>query len=89
MRHLTEKLAPSRWEDARQPSDKEYKGTMLVSLPIDLATARVRSGPPMDDDEDYDLAVWAGVIPITMVAGTPEPDPRLPPGTPVPGYLTS
>jgi uncharacterized protein len=88
MRRLTEKLVPGRWGDARQPNDKEFKGTTLVSLPIDLAAAKVRSGPPVDEDEDYDLAVWAGLIPVSLVAGTPQPDPRLHPGTPLPGYLT-
>jgi nitroimidazol reductase NimA-like FMN-containing flavoprotein (pyridoxamine 5'-phosphate oxidase superfamily) len=87
MRRLTEKLVPGRWDDARQPSDKEFKGTTLVAFPIDLASAKVRSGPPGDDEEDYDLTVWAGVIPLTLTPGTPVPDPRLPEGIALPGYL--
>ncbi len=87
MHRLTEKLVPGRWNDARQPNEKESKGTTLVSFPIDLASAKVRSGPPVDDDEDYDLGVWAGVIPLTLKAGDPVPDPRMAEGIMVPEYL--
>jgi hypothetical protein len=87
MRRLTEKLVPGRWDDARQPNDKEFKGTTLVSFPIDLAAAKVRSGPPVDEEEDYDLGVWAGVIPYSLVPGEAVPDPRLTEGIALPGYL--
>ena len=87
MRRLSEKLVPGRWDDARRPSDKEVKGTTMVSFPIDLASAKVRSGPPVDDEEDYTLPVWAGVIPLTLLAGDPVPDPRMGAGVELPGYL--
>jgi nitroimidazol reductase NimA-like FMN-containing flavoprotein (pyridoxamine 5'-phosphate oxidase superfamily) len=87
MQRLTDKLVPGRWDDARRPSDKEIRGTTLVSFPIDLASARIRSGPPVDDEADYDLGVWAGVIPLQLVAGEPVPDPRLAEGIAVPPYL--
>lgn len=65
----------SRPGDARQPNDKELKGTLVLRLPIDEASAKVRTGRPLDDDEDYALTgVWAGVVPLTLVPGTPEPD---------------
>ncbi len=87
MRLLTEKLVPGRWDDARQPSEKEFKGTTLVALPIDVASAKIRSGPPVDEEEDYDLPVWAGVIPYSSAPGAPEADPRLPGTIELPTYL--
>ncbi|MEZ4512637.1 MAG: pyridoxamine 5'-phosphate oxidase family protein [Chloroflexota bacterium] len=84
---FTEKLIPGRWDDARQPYDNEAKATTIVAIPIDSASAKVRTGPPGDDDEDYALPVWAGVIPITQRLGTPLDDPRLTPGIAVPDYL--
>jgi hypothetical protein len=62
MHRITEKLVPGRWDDARQPNDKEVKGTTLVSFPIDLASAKVRSGPPVDDEEDYNLGMGRVVL---------------------------
>jgi hypothetical protein len=89
MHRITEKLVPGRWDDARQPNDKEVRGTTLVSFPIDLASAKVRSGPPVDDEEDYTLGVWAGVVPYRLVPGEPIPDPRLAEGIELPSYLRS
>ena len=74
---FTEQLVPGRWEHVRPPSRKELKGTSVLALPLGEASAKVRSGPPEDDDEDYALPVWAGVVPLTLTPGTPEPDPRL------------
>ncbi|MEK7252184.1 MAG: pyridoxamine 5'-phosphate oxidase family protein [Actinomycetota bacterium] len=87
MHRLTDKIVPGRWDDARRPSDKEFKGTTLVSFPIQAASAKIRSGPPVDEAEDYGLPVWAGVIPYTLSPGAPVPDPRLAQGIEVPGYL--
>ncbi len=87
MHRLTDKLVPGRWGDARRPSEKEIKGTTLVSFPIEAASAKIRSGPPVDEPEDYELPVWAGVIPYSSVPGALIPDPRLTPGIDVPGYL--
>jgi nitroimidazol reductase NimA-like FMN-containing flavoprotein (pyridoxamine 5'-phosphate oxidase superfamily) len=84
---FSEQIAPGRWAEARRPTKKELKATTVISIPIDIAAAKVRSGPPLDDDEDYALPVWAGVIPLTLQAGTAEPDPRLKTGVQIPGYL--
>lgn len=87
MRVFTEKILPGRWGDARVPSDKEFRGTLMLGIPIDTASAKVRSGPPSDEPEDLDLPVWTGVIPFRTVAGSPVPAPDLRPGTEVPGYV--
>jgi nitroimidazol reductase NimA-like FMN-containing flavoprotein (pyridoxamine 5'-phosphate oxidase superfamily) len=83
-----ERLLTGRWADARQPNEKELAQTLVVSLPVDEASAKVRTGPPLDDEEDYALPVWAGVRPLSL---TPTnglvPDPRLPAGVDVPAYL--
>ena len=84
---FTEKLIPGRWDDARQPATNELKATKIVSIPIDLASAKVRTGPPGDDDEDYELDVWAGILPIRTVFGELEADPLLNKGISPPQYL--
>ncbi|HYM30383.1 MAG TPA: pyridoxamine 5'-phosphate oxidase family protein [Candidatus Cybelea sp.] len=81
------KFAPGRWAEARPPTPKELKGTTVLRMEIDEAAAKIRTGPPIDDEADYALPVWAGVLPVRMVFGALEPDPRLNPGTVVPGYL--
>jgi nitroimidazol reductase NimA-like FMN-containing flavoprotein (pyridoxamine 5'-phosphate oxidase superfamily) len=86
-RAVTEHVLPGRWEEARHPDRNEDKGTLLLALPIDEASAKIRSGPPQDEDEDHDLDVWAGVIPLQLVAGEPSPDPALRPGIDVPTYV--
>ena len=87
-RALTEHVVPGRTADARPPNDKEYKETAIFALPLDEASAKVRTGPPLDPDEDLALDVWAGVIPIHIVAGEPEPAPDLRPGIDPPAYAT-
>jgi hypothetical protein len=78
---FTEKLLPGRWDEVRQPSRKELKATTILALPIDEASAKVRTGPPDDDDsEDADLDTWAGVVPIVRSFGEPQPSPGLRPG---------
>ncbi len=84
---FTEKLIPARWDDARQPNANELKATAVVRVPISLASAKVRVGPPGDDDEDMSLPVWAGVLPIQQTFGQPIPDPQLIEGVPVPNYV--
>jgi len=83
-RAITEHVLPGRWEEGRQPDVKEDKGTKLLALEISEASAKVRTGPPGDDDEDLGSGIWAGVIPIASVAGEPIPAPDLEPGVPVP-----
>jgi len=84
---FTDKIAPGRWDDIRAPNSQELKATMVLAIPIEEASAKIRTGPPVDDEEDYALAVWAGVVPIDLVAGAAVPDKRLPDGAPLPSYI--
>lgn len=86
LRCLSEHLIRGRWADVRGPSPSELKGTLVVEIPIDEASAKVRTGPPLDDEEDYALYVWAGVLPLRLAAQAPLADPRLPVGLAVPNY---
>lgn len=88
MRVFTDKILPGRWGDARPPSEKEFKATLMLSVPIDSASAKIRSGPPSDEPEDHGIDVWAGVIPYRLVAGEPEADPELREGIELPDYLS-
>lgn len=87
LRAIVEHVAPGRWADVRQPTEAELVGTLVVALPVDEASAKVRVGPPLDDAADYALPAWAGELPLQLVAGDPVPDPRLAPGTGAPPYL--
>jgi hypothetical protein len=89
LERFTEKLLPGRWYDARRPSKKELKATAAVAIPIDLISAKIRVGPPKDDEEDYSLPVWAGVLPMRQGFGEPEPDPVLDETVALPDYLRS
>jgi len=84
LKHFVDKLVPGRWEDIREPTTQELKGTTILRLRLDEASAKVRTGPPVDDEEDYALPVWAGVLPLALQAGTPVADGRLPADTAVP-----
>jgi len=86
LRRIAEHILPGRWAESRQPTAKELKATLVMRLPIDEFSAKVRQGPPVDDPEDYTFPVWAGVVPLNMVAGKPIPDARLDPAYPVPSY---
>ncbi len=86
---IVERIVPGRWADVRPPDEKELRATALLAFPIDEASAKVRVGPPLDDEEDYASDAWAGVIPLSLGAGEPQPDPRLRAGIPVPGYARS
>ena len=83
---IVERLVPGRWSDVRAPTEKELKATALVALGIEEASAKVRTGPPLDDEPDYALPAWAGVIPLSLHAGEPVPDPRLAEGIAAPDY---
>ncbi len=72
---ITDHLLPGRWEDARQPNEKELNSTTVVSIKIEEASAKIRTGPPKDDEEDYDLLVWAGVLPLIPMLSEPVHDP--------------
>jgi len=88
LRAFSEHIIRGRWDDARKPTDQELKSTAVLSLPLEEASAKVRTGPPLDDEEDYELPIWAGVIPVSLVAGAPIPDPRLKPELKVPDYVS-
>ncbi|MFN2545315.1 MAG: pyridoxamine 5'-phosphate oxidase family protein [Actinomycetota bacterium] len=77
-RAVVEHVVPGRSADVRMPNENELRQTMILSLPLDEASAKVRAGPPKDDEEDYDLPIWAGVLPMTMQPGELMADPRLP-----------
>jgi uncharacterized protein len=81
---IVEHIVPGRWAEARHPNENELKATAVLALAIDEASAKIRSGPPTDDEEDYSLPVWAGVIPSGSEARAPEADPRMVDGIAVP-----
>lgn len=77
---FTEKLLPGRWDEVRHPTPQELKGTQVLTMDLREASAKVRTGGPADEEEDYALETWAGVIPLELRAGAPAPDERLAPG---------
>jgi uncharacterized protein len=85
---LSEHFVPGRWNDVREPTEEELIQTTVLCLPLEEASAKIRTGPPLDDEEDYALPIWAGVVPLKLTAGQPIKDPRLPDGIPVPEYAT-
>lgn len=84
---FTNKVQPGRWDDIRQPNSGEWKATMVLSFKIEEISAKVRTGGPKDDDEDYDLPIWAGVVPLETQRLTPISDPLLKEGINIPAYL--
>ena len=84
---FTEKMCHGRWSDIRKPTAAEWKATMVISFEIEEASAKVRTGPPVDDDEDYSMDVWAGVIPMHIDKKAPIADPKLKSGVDLPPYL--
>ena len=89
LRVLSEHILPGRWDDARRPNERELKATSVLRVPIEEFSSKVRSGPPIDDEEDYSFPTWAGVIPLEMTVGTTINDPRLDHGRTVPEYVRS
>jgi uncharacterized protein len=84
---FTDQIVPGRWPEVRPPTPKELKATSVLCLPLDEASAKLRTGPPVDDEEDYALDVWAGVIPLRLQALEADADPRLTPGVRAPTYV--
>lgn len=76
LRAISEQIVPGRWNDVRKPTSQELKATAVLRLPIEEASAKIRTGPALDEEADYELDVWAGVVPISMHAGEATPDPR-------------
>ena len=83
---LTNHLIHGRWEEVRQPSPEELRRTLVLEIPIQEVSAKIRVGPPLDEEEDYELPVWAGVLPLRVTASSPIADPRLSADTDVPDY---
>lgn len=83
---FSEQVIPGRWNDVREPTETELKATTVLALPLVEVSAKVRTGPPIDDEEDYALNVWAGVLPLRIAAGAPLSDPRLPETIEPPSY---
>ena len=81
---LSDHIAPGRWDQSRKPSEQEFKATAVLRLSLTECSAKIRSGPPIDDEEDYALPVWAGIVPLAIAPGTPIPDPRLSPDVAMP-----
>jgi len=87
LRRFSEHICPGRWAEVRQPNDNELRTTMVLALALDEASAKVRSGPPVDQKEDYDFPVWAGELPLRLVAAAPVADPQMRLPIPAPAYL--
>ena len=83
---LSEHIIRGRWVDVREPTEQEMRATTVLSMALEEVSAKIRTGPPLDDEEDYALPVWAGVVPLKLEAGEPIKDPRLPDGIEVPEY---
>ena len=89
LRALVEHIVPGRSDEVRGGDRRELAATAVLALPLDEVSAKVRTGPPVDDDPDYDLPYWAGVLPLTLTPGDPVPDPVLDPSIPAPGHVAS
>ena len=87
LKAFTEHIIPNRWEEIRPPNSKELKGTTVLSLPINEASAKIRVGNPVDDEEDYAMNVWAGVIPLKLTTGQTIADERLKEGIEIPPHV--
>lgn len=87
LRIFTEHVMKGRWDDVRQPTEQELKATTVLALPLEEVSAKVRTGGPIDDEADYALPVWAGVLPLEIIARSPEPDTRRKNDPPLPDYL--
>ena len=89
LRALSEHMIPGRWDEVRQPNEIELRQTTVLSVPLNEASAKIRTGPPLDDDEDYDLPIWAGVIPLRFIADDPVADVTLSPNIEIPHYASA
>ena len=87
LRAFTEHIIPGRWPNVREPNEQELKATTVLSVPLNEVSAKIRTGGPKDDEEDYSFPVWAGVLPLRLAAGEPQADVRTPKKFPVPDYI--
>jgi uncharacterized protein len=89
LRALVEHIVPGRGDEVRGSDRRELAATAVLALPLAEVSAKVRAGPPKDDDPDYDLPVWAGVLPLALTPGEPVPDPVLDPSIPTPRHVAT
>jgi hypothetical protein len=89
LRTISEHLLAGRWSDVRGPTRQELAATSVLEFSIEEASVKIRRGPPKDDEEDYARSTWAGVVPLSVAARPPVPDPRLAAGTELPAYLST
>ena len=89
LRALVDHIVPGRSAAVRGGDRRELAATAVLALPLDEVSAKLRGGPPKDDDPDYDLPIWAGVLPLALTPGAPAPDPVLDPSIPVPGHVAA
>jgi nitroimidazol reductase NimA-like FMN-containing flavoprotein (pyridoxamine 5'-phosphate oxidase superfamily) len=89
LRTIVDHIAPGRWDRVRPPSEKELRATLVLALPLSEASAKVRTGPPVDDEPDYALPVWAGELPLRIVPGAPIADARVRAGVVVPEHVSA
>jgi nitroimidazol reductase NimA-like FMN-containing flavoprotein (pyridoxamine 5'-phosphate oxidase superfamily) len=87
LRAIIENLVPGQWDSTREPSRKELAATSVIALSLEESSVKVRQAPPSDEEEDYALDIWAGVLPVTQTVGAPSPDPLLRPDIPIPGHI--
>jgi len=87
LKAVVEHVTPNRWDDVRWPTEQELKATSVLRLPLEEVSAKIRTGPPLDDEEDYQLPCWAGEVPLRLTPQVPVPDPRVSPGIPLPTYV--
>lgn len=87
LKAIVEHVAPKRWDDVRWPNAQELKATNVLRLPLEEVSAKIRTGPPIDDEEDYQVPCWAGELPLRLVPQKPIADPKLNPATPLPQYV--
>jgi nitroimidazol reductase NimA-like FMN-containing flavoprotein (pyridoxamine 5'-phosphate oxidase superfamily) len=87
LKAIVEHVAPKRWDDVRWPNVQELKATSVLRLPLEEVSAKIRTGPPIDDEEDYQVPCWAGELPLRLVPQKPIADPKLNPSTLLPQYV--
>jgi nitroimidazol reductase NimA-like FMN-containing flavoprotein (pyridoxamine 5'-phosphate oxidase superfamily) len=86
---LSEHIIPGRWKDVREPNEQEMKATLVLKLPLEEASAKIRTGPPLDDETDYEIPVWSGVLPLKLNPSSPVPDDHTSSDKAIPDYVTN
>jgi uncharacterized protein len=86
---LSEHIIPGRWKDVREPNEQEMKATLVLKLPLEEASAKIRTGPPLDDEEDYQIPVWSGVLPLKLIPSSPVADDHTSSDKAIPDYVTN